>query len=46
VLTSSEKVMGKFKNTISEKASLWLVGIIVTLLNLILFADLLGFIRF
>jgi manganese transport protein len=46
VLTSNEKVMGKFKNTFTEKAGLWLVGIVVTLLNLILFADILGFIKF
>ena len=46
VLTSNEKVMGKFRNTLSEKAGLWLVGIVVTVLNLILFADILGVIKF
>lgn len=46
VLTSDEKVMGKFKNTLSEKAGLWFVGTVVTVLNLILFADILGVIKF
>lgn len=46
LLTSSDKVMGKFKNTQMEKASLWVIGIIVTLLNLVLLLDLTGLIKF
>jgi len=45
LLTSSEKVMGKFKNSVKEKASLWVIGIVVTLLNLILLLDLTGLIK-
>ncbi len=36
-LTSSEKVMGKYKNTTFNKTFLYLLGGIVTLLNIILF---------
>ena len=36
-LTSSEKVMGKFKNNIVTKTVLIIIGIIVTYLNVILF---------
>jgi manganese transport protein len=36
-LTSSEKVMGKYKNSLLSKALLYLLGIIVTLLNIALF---------
>ncbi|HOT77226.1 MAG TPA: Nramp family divalent metal transporter, partial [Candidatus Wallbacteria bacterium] len=35
-LTSSEKVMGKHVNTRSENAMLWIIGIIVTILNIML----------
>jgi manganese transport protein len=36
-LTSSEKVMGKYKNTLFMKTTLYTIGIIVALLNLFLF---------
>lgn len=39
-LTSSEKVMGKFKNKTSSKILLYTIGIIVTLLNIALFISL------
>lgn len=39
-LTSSEKVMGKYKNTLFTKLLLYLLGIIVTLLNIALFVSL------
>lgn len=35
-LTSSEKVMGKYKNSKTDKISLWVIGIILTILNLLL----------
>ncbi len=35
-LTSSEKVMGRFKNSILEQVSLWLIGMIVVALNILL----------
>lgn len=38
-LTSSKKVMGKFANSKLDRIALWVVGIIVTLLNLALLAD-------
>lgn len=37
-LTSSEKVMGKYKNSKFDNVVLWILGIAITLLNLILFA--------
>ena len=40
-LTSSEKVMGKYKNSTFYAASLYLVGAIVTALNIALFVSLL-----
>jgi len=40
-LTSSEKVMGKYKNTILTKITLLSLGIIVSALNIILFISLL-----
>jgi len=39
-LTSSEKVMGKYKNTAFAKYSLYTLGLIVTLLNIALFVSL------
>ena len=36
-LTSSEKVMGKYKNDLFHKIILYLLGIIVTILNVLLF---------
>jgi len=39
-LTSSEKVMGKYKNTLFSRMILYSLGIIVTLLNLALFVSL------
>ncbi len=35
-LTSSEKVMGKYANTRMENIMLWIVGIVVTILNVML----------
>ena len=39
-LTSSEKVMGKYKNTLFSKLSLYLLGVIVTVLNIALLVSL------
>jgi manganese transport protein len=39
-LTSSEKVMGKYKNTTFSKVTLYLLGIIVTVLNVVLLISL------
>ena len=39
-LTSSEKVMGKYKNTLFSKIMLNLLGVIVTFLNIALFISL------
>jgi len=39
-LTSSEKVMGKYKNSITSKILLNLLGVIVTVLNIALFISL------
>src|ERR1035437_4694309 len=39
-LTSSEKVMGKYKNTLFSKITLYSLGIIVTILNIALFVSL------
>lgn len=36
-LTSSEKVMGKFKNSVFTKYLLYLIGAVVTVLNIVLF---------
>ena len=36
-LTSSEKVMGKYKNSIQDRLSLWAIGIVLTVLNVMLF---------
>lgn len=38
-LTSKKSIMGEYVNTFSEKISLWVVGIIVGLLNILLFAS-------
>ena len=35
-LTSSQKVMGKFKNSRLDKTVLWIIGIVVSMLNLLL----------
>jgi manganese transport protein len=35
-LTSSKKVMGKFKNSGLDKSILWIIGIVVSILNLLL----------
>lgn len=35
-LTSSKRVMGKFKNSKVDKVTLWIIGVIVTILNLML----------
>lgn len=45
LLTSNEKIMGKFKNSTMEKVSLWTVGLVVTALNVALFLDILGFVQ-
>lgn len=39
-LTSSEKVMGKHKNTTFSKITLYAIGVIVTLLNIALFVSM------
>jgi len=39
-LTSSEKVMGKYKNTLFTKILLYSLGVIVTILNVALFISL------
>jgi manganese transport protein len=39
-LTSSEKVMGKYKNSVLAKFTLYIIGVIVTLLNIALFISL------
>ena len=39
-LTSSDKVMGKYKNTLFSKVLLYLLGAIVTILNIALFVSL------
>lgn len=38
-LTSSEKIMGKYKNSKAHNIALWTLGIIISLLNIILFID-------
>ncbi len=42
-LTSSKKVMGTHVNAGIEKYVLWIIGIIVTILNILLFKNMLGF---
>lgn len=39
-LTSSRKVMGKFANSAADNAILWIIGIIVTLLNVALLVSM------
>jgi len=39
-LTSSKKVMGIFKNSILDKTILWTIGIIVMILNIMLFTNM------
>lgn len=38
-LTSSQKIMGKYKNSKLDKIFLWVLGIIISLLNIMLFID-------
>jgi manganese transport protein len=38
-LTSKKSIMGDYVNTTSEKISLWAVGLIVAILNVLLFAS-------
>jgi manganese transport protein len=45
ILTSNEKIMGRFKNTPLEKISLWAVGLVVTALNLALLLDIVGLVK-
>ena len=40
-LTSSEKVMGKYKNSKFDNIALWLIGITLTVLNVMLFLSFL-----
>jgi manganese transport protein len=40
-LTSSERVMGRYKNSATTKITLYLLGVIVSLLNIALFFSLL-----
>lgn len=40
-LTSSIKVMGKYRNTKTDKTLLWILGIIISILNVVLFVKLL-----
>lgn len=40
-LTSSEKVMGSYKNSLSSKITLYIIGAIVTVLNIALFISVL-----
>lgn len=40
-LTSSKKVMGKYANSSADRIALWIVGIIVTILNLMLLVSFL-----
>ncbi len=40
-LTSSEKVMGKYKNTLFTRSLIYTIGVIVTILNIMLFISLL-----
>jgi manganese transport protein len=42
-LTSSEKVMGVYKNKLGTTILLYLIGAIVTILNIMLFASFFGF---
>jgi manganese transport protein len=41
-LTSSKKIMGEYKNTTTGKILLWIVGLIVTYLNIMLIINLLS----
>jgi len=41
-LTSSEKVMGKYKNSLSSKITLYIIGAIVTVLNIALFISVIS----
>lgn len=40
-LTSSEKVMGKYKNPFATKIVLWMIGIVLMVLNILLFLSFL-----
>jgi len=41
-LTSSKKVMGKYKNSLLNNIVLWSIAIVLTILNIMLFASYLG----
>ncbi|MHC1702621.1 MAG: Nramp family divalent metal transporter [Tenuifilaceae bacterium] len=41
-LTSSEKVMGKYKNTLFTRSLIFTIGLIVTILNIMLFISLIS----
>ncbi|BCJ99259.1 Nramp family divalent metal transporter [Anaerocolumna chitinilytica] len=41
-LTSSKKVMGKYKNSLLSNIVLWSIAIVLTILNIMLFASYLG----
>ncbi len=41
-LTSSKKVMGKFKNSLKDKIALWVIGITLTILNIMLLMSFLN----
>lgn len=41
-LTSSKKVMGKYKNSLLSNICLWTIAIVLTVLNIMLFASYLG----
>lgn len=38
-LTSSSKIMGKYKNSKLDKTLLWIIGIIISILNILLFVQ-------
>ncbi len=42
-LTSSKKIMGKYANSAMQKIMLWVIGIIVSILNITLLAEMLNF---
>ncbi|WP_196604463.1 Nramp family divalent metal transporter [Pectinatus haikarae] len=39
-LTSSKKIMGKYANSVKQKVMLWIIGIIVTALNIMLLQEM------
>jgi manganese transport protein len=42
-LTSSDKIMGKYANSVKQRIMLWSIGIIVTILNVMLLVEMFGF---